>query len=309
MITSGFDNDKFYIDFDSCSRPIGNMREEAEHRARDLASVGSKLMLGLSGGLDSQLALHSFLTQGIPLSTVFFYTPKYNDNELENVKFLDKKYGIKTDIIDLDPNTHREEIEYLTKLHDFPLKNNALQMLFLKQVPDDFDFLQMCFDPFVYINPISRNFYYYQGYYLPLLSRLRCFDLLNRRGKNLMFSWTSEFLTSVITDDIYVAALKSSVYFDGNGFELPYKDPKTLDRWDMYIKPILYGKYWGDDLEFFPKYAGFEKLDWIHIDLKYKSYFIKKYAMAIPYYEFIDFMKNPGQIRRYYENVPIDKKS
>lgn len=306
MITSGFDEGKFYLDFESCNRPVGNMREESEQRARDLGATGRKLMLGLSGGVDSQGVLHSFAIQGIPLETVFFHSPGFNDNELDNVRVLDKKYGITTQVVDLDPVARREEIEYLTELHDFPLKNNALQMLFLKQVPDDYDFIQMCLDPFIYINPTSRKFYYYQGYYLTMMSRLRCFDVLNRRGKNLMFGWTPEFLTSVITDDIYTAALKAAPYFDGNGVKIPLKSPRTLDRWDMYIKPILYGKYWGDDLEFFPKYAGFEKLDWILIEPRYKAHFVKKHAMAIPYKEFVDFMKTPGQTKRYYENVPVD---
>jgi hypothetical protein len=307
MITSGFEDGKFYIDFESCSRPVGNMREEADRRAVELYSSSQNLLLGLSGGLDSQGVLHSFMSQGIPLETVFFYSPGYNDNELENVRFLDKKYGITTQVVDLDPVALRPEIEELTEKYDFPLKNNALQMKFLEQVPKHYDFIQMCLDPFIYINPASRKFYYYQGYYLTMMSRLRCFSHLNRTGKNIMYGWTPEFLTSVITDDIYLGALRAATYFDGNGVKIPLKSPRTLDRWDMYIKPILYGKYWGEELEYFPKYAGFEKLEWILVEPRYKAYYVKKHAMAIPYFEFVDFLKlGTGKVKRYYENITPD---
>ena len=309
MITDGFDNGKFYIDFNSTSRPYGNMREESERRAVELYSSSQNLLLGLSGGLDSQAVLHSFYTQGIPIETVFFHSPGYNDNELKNVKFLDNKYGITTQVIDLDPVALRPEIEELTEKYQFPLKNNALQMKFLEQVPAHYDFIQMCLDPYVHIDPITREFYYFQGYNTTMMSRLRCFSYLNRTGKNIMYGWTPEFLASVITDDIYLGVLRAAKYFDGNGVKIPLKSPRTLDRWDMYIKPVLYGKYWGNELEYFPKYAGFETLDWIMIEPRYKSYYIKKHAMKIPYFEFVDFLNlGTGETKRFYENIVLNDK-
>jgi len=71
----GFDNGKFYIDYQSCMNGHGNMREESDRRAVEIAEQGNKCMLGLSGGLDSQSVLHSFVTQDIPLETAFLIYP------------------------------------------------------------------------------------------------------------------------------------------------------------------------------------------------------------------------------------------
>ena len=92
----GFEDNKFYVEYHGCSRPVRNMREESDRRARDLVNDGGKFMLGFSGGLDSQAVLQSFRDIDAPIETAFLYLPGYNDNEFEQVKFLDKKYQIKT---------------------------------------------------------------------------------------------------------------------------------------------------------------------------------------------------------------------
>jgi hypothetical protein len=122
-----------------------------------------------------------------------------------------------------------------------------------------------------------------------------------------MYGWTPEFIASVITDDIYLGVLRSAKYFNGNGVEIPFKHPKSIDRWDMYIKPVMYGKYWGDELEYFSKYAGFEKLDWIRKAPGYKLN-LRNHAVLIPYFKFIDFLNlGNGETKRFYEHVMIKK--
>jgi hypothetical protein len=294
----GFDNEKFYMEFVSITRPVGNMKEESDRRARWIAETGKKFMLGFSGGLDSQSVLHSFYTQGIPLETAFLYLPGYNDNEYQQVKFIDKKYGINTHIIDMDPMSVKDEILELSEKLDIPGKNNLLQAKFLSLLPDDYDFIQIIHDPFIYVNP-SYNLYYYQGYYLPEINRYRAFKNLGRTGRNIFYGDTTEFLLSIIDDEIFRAALIAARYYDGNGLSIPGKMLKTVDRWDYYIKPLLYGKYWGSSLTYFPKYQGFEKIDYLQGNPKFK-----KHAITIPYKEFLEFLKTPGgKIKRFYENV------
>ena len=81
----GFEDGKWYIDYTSCTRPVGNMRQESDKRALDIAQSNSKLMISLSAGIDSQSVLHSFITQDIPVETAFLYLPGYNDNEYNNL--------------------------------------------------------------------------------------------------------------------------------------------------------------------------------------------------------------------------------
>lgn len=296
----GFENDKFYIELTSRSREVGNMREESDRRARDLAEqYGGKFMLGNSSGLDSQSVIHSFCTQGIPLETAFLYLPGHNDNELEQVKFIDKKYGLKTHIIDIDPFACQDEIIELSTMLDISAKNNVLQRKFLSMLPDDYNFIQMVHDPFVYVYPDYERFGYMQGFYLPEITRSRAFASLNRTGANIFYGNTEEFLLSIIGDDIFKSALLSAKYFDGNGVTHPNKYLKTVDRWDYYIKPLLYGKYWGNELTYFPKYAGFETVEYLHGNDKFKQR-----AVIIPYDEIIEFIKTPGAVtKRFYQNV------
>ncbi len=300
MMTNGFDDGKFYLDFISSSRPYGNVREESDRRALELAGHNVKYMLGLSGGLDSQSALHSFCTQGIPIETVFLYMPNYNDNEYEQIKFLDNKYGIKTQIIDFDPYKHKTEIESVGKMLDVPILLNVLHGKFLSLLPEDIVLIEHNLDPFVYVSP-SLKYYYHQGYYMPEMCRKRSFDFYKGSRNHIMYSNTPEFILSTIADDISVAALRASEYFDGSSIKTT-----QFERWDVYIKPLLYGKYWGNELTYFPKFAGRENIDFLIYNDSYLTY-MKTHAVAIPYYEFLNFMKNQSSSTcRFYENITVE---
>ena len=75
----------------SCTRPSGNLKEESDRRARDIyLNNPGKIMLCLSSGLDSQIALVSFVKQGIPLECSFLRLDGFNENEYENLKTLMK---------------------------------------------------------------------------------------------------------------------------------------------------------------------------------------------------------------------------
>ena len=296
----GFEQQRFFIDYESCSRPVGNMRQESDRRALEISESGSDLYICMSSGLDSQSVLHSFYTQGIPVDTVFFYMPGYNDYEYENLKLVDIKYGIKTHIVDLNPLNIKEEI--LADAEKYKLSTNqAIQKKFISMLPTDWDLIQMIHDPFVHISP-SKKFYYYQGYHDPEISKIRLHNLLNRKGKFIPYGTTSEFIFSILNDDVYKSALFSSEYFDGNKLFKEGANLLTLDRWDYYIKPLIYGKYWKDELMYFPKFGG-----WENIPYNKGNKWFKKNAIAIPYFDFLDHLSSPpGNIKRYYENVPYE---
>lgn len=295
----GFDNDKFFIEYKSSVRPHGNLREESERYARELADQHGKYILGLSGGLDSQSVLHSFCTQGINIETVFFYSPGYNDNEFEQIKILDKKYNIKTQILDIDPETVKEEIEKLSVELDLPSKNSIRHSIFLSQLPEDYDFIVATYDPLVYVSP-SDKLYYCIGYNYPEISRNRAYNRLNRKGRNIPYGTSAEFLLSMLDDDILKSVFYARRYFDGNTLMAPMHNLKTTDRWDVYIKPIFYGKYWKDELIYFPKFMGYENIEY----LKEKTPKVKKHGLAYPFWEMLDFFKTPGGVvKRLYENV------
>lgn len=300
----GFEDGKFYLDIKACERPHLNMREEHELRAKEIAEKYKKICVSFSGGVDSQAMIHSFKNLGADFQSAFLYLPGYNDCEYEQVKVIEHKYGgINLNIIDFDVDAIQEELEQGGIEHDMPTLINILQRKFLGCLPSDWDFVQMAHDPFVYINKNNGRPYWYQGYYLPEISRQRIFQSLNRTGNNIFWCDTSEFLSSILDDDVFKAAIVTARYFDGNKARVPGKYLHTVDRWDFYIKPIVYGKYWKDELIYFPKFAGTENIAYISGNTEFR-----KHALSVPYYEFLNFLnQNNGETKRFYENVPYVK--
>lgn len=295
----GFDeNNNFYIEYPTITRPVGTMREETERRAVELFEQNPKIAISLSSGIDSQSILHSFVTQGIPFTAFFMLLPNYNNFEFNNIKVLEKKYGFKVNVVRIDPIAEREDIEDQAREYDcHPLA--ILHKKFLTQIPEDYDFLQMVHDPFVYISSTDR-FWFVQSYYDMECTKMRIFDTVPRTGKNIMYGNTSEFLLSVIDDEIYRSAVYTHRYFDTNGLKKDGTLLTSVDRYDYYIKPLLYGKYWQDELIYFGKYVGDEEIKYI----RNATVDFRKKGIMIEYAKFVNALKTQGNAVRYYHNMP-----
>lgn len=301
----GFENNQFYVEFPALTRVPGNMREESDYRARELASESSKLVLSMSSGVDSQSVLHSFYTQDIPIDCVFFYMPGYNEVEYQQLQLVKKKYPVRIDVIDLDPMQYEEQVMTIAgKESIHPVQ--VMQSIFTSKLDTGADIIQMIHDPFVRITG-DKKFYFYQGYHSPEVSRTRAVELLGRKGRYIPYGDSSEFIYSILNDDVYKAAIYTHQYFDGNGLHKEHFHLDTVDRWDFYIKPIIYGKYWKDELIYFPKYGGWEDVPFMNnnpsrteLKLPLTSLYRKK-AVLIPYFEFIKQLETSKQALRYYQ--------
>jgi hypothetical protein len=294
----GFNKDnKFYIDYEPCSRPAGTLRQESDRRARELYLANPKLLLCLSSGLDSQIALHSFKSQDIPLECAFLRLDGFNDNEYENLQILEKKYGFKTQVININPNDCREELTELTKTLDAHA-NHCLQYKFVSQLPSDYDIIQVLHDPWIVTQKQIKKHYVFHGFYDPEIARYRVLCQISRHGNIHMFGDTSEYFLSSINDDLFHHFLKSWIYYDGN--ELLQYGQKLQDvlRYEYYIKPMLYAKHWGDDLIYFPKFSGYENIEWLFKEVRTIR---KEHRCFIEYYELIDHLKHGVKSKRYVE--------
>ena len=299
----GFENGKFYMDFVSRSRVVGNMRQESDRRAIELAGKYPKIMLGFSGGLDSQCVLHSFHTQGIPIETIFLYMPGRNENEFEQVKICDKKYGTKTHIFELDPIACQDEIIELSEQLNIPTTHSVLHIKLLREIPDDYCFIQNSHDPFVYINPNSRFPYYVQGYHSAEVGRHRAFSSVKRNGDFVFWGDTTEYLLSVMNDDIFRSAIHTSQYFDESGITKEGKHLQTSDRFDYFIKPLIYGKYWKDELIYFPKFGGSENIPYISERHEQAQARTRQHGVVYPFWDMIKFFNTEGSVvKRFFEN-------
>jgi hypothetical protein len=300
----GFEDGKFYIDFVSRSRTVGTMREESDRRALEIGSTYPKIMLSFSGGVDSQCVLHSFYTQGIPIETVFMYMPGHNDNEHEQVKICDKKYSRTTHIVEVDPIAIAEEIISMSDQLDVPSTHSVLHAKFLSLLPGDYCFIQNAHDPYVYIHPADRRAWYVQGFHSSEVSRHRAFSSIKRSGDFVFWGDTTEYLLSVINDDVFKAAIHTSNYYDGSGFVKEGKSVKTVDRYDYFIKPLIYGKYWQDELIYFPKFGGYENIPYISDRMDQGKVKSKQHGIVQPYWKMLKFLNiEGGLVKRFYENL------
>jgi hypothetical protein len=295
----GFDDKgKFYIEHTSCSREPGSLREESDRRARDIYSKNNKVMLCLSSGLDSQLALHSFMSQGIPLECSFLRLDGFNDNEYENLKVLEKKWGFKANIVNINPNTHKEELLAMTKTQDAHA-NHCLQKLFVSQLPKDYDIVQVLHDPWIITRKDIGKHFIFHGYYDPEIARYRTLKSIERTGDIVMFGDSSEYFLSSISDDLFHNFLQSWVYYDGNGLLQYNLKLNDVLRYEYYIKPMLYAKHWKNELIYFPKFSGYENVDWLFKEVRT----IRKEKMCFAeYHSLITHLKsNNGTTVRYTE--------
>lgn len=293
-INFGFENDKFYVEY-MCSRNVGNLREEFEKRALDLYNLSDKIILGLSTGMDSQAVLHAFYTQGIPITVSFLHFPGYNSYEFDNLQILIKKYNLDPIIVEIDPNKYKDEA-----LHVWETEKIApfqwLHKIFLDHLPKDYNFIQGASlgdftnrEGKIYLIETSDSFH---------AARSLVLRKLNRSGKVLEWERTGEILLSFLTDEITTSFLHARNYIKNT--PIFYEDNQKIpiiDHWDIYIKPFLYGRYWKDELEYFPKYQGCENIKWIN-DIKWHTY--RNNLILIPYDELVNHLeKKDGTIKRY----------
>jgi hypothetical protein len=258
---NGIQDGRFYVDVTSCKRPIGNFRQELELKCREL-SVNNKIMISLSGGLDSQLLLHTFASQGLPYRCAFLLHPGFNDNEYENVKILEKKYGFNSHIVTLDPIQIKEEIESLSKISGV-VPQFHIKDIFFNLLPAEYSILEGYEPTEMFLKNgrwtiIESRF----GIDLPAtwFYKNRKVIQIDRRGDG------DELHLSVITDDVVESYRYSYNYIKHNGLieSSTYQPPMlSLYSWDYYTKPMLYGKYWKDEIIYFPKFAVQREIEYL----------------------------------------------
>jgi len=246
-------DDIFYITLEGIDTPVGNIREESEMLARNLSTNSNKILLSISSGVDSQMMLHSFTTQDLPYECSFLYSPGYNDIEFKQLKIIEKKYGFKSIIIELDPIKLKEQVIWESEKYKIQ-RNQIYQKIYLSKLPEDYDFIQMQHSTYTMTDK-NHKFNFFHGYHSTTICRDRAFNLLNRKGKHIMFGENSRFTYSMLTDEIYKISLIADEYLN---MELC-----GMYRWTRYIKALMYAKYWGGALEYFPKFVGYENIEYL----------------------------------------------
>lgn len=303
----GFENNKFYVEYTNPRRPIGNMRQELNLMVKEISDNSKdNLLLSLSSGLDSQIILHSLHEQQLPYQCAFLYHPGYNDSEYENLKLLENKYGFKTMIIDIDPNKVKDEILEQAYAEN-QLPNNFMHKKFISFLPDDLDVLIGIEGPDIVLSRDKKRKFIMQAYGGFENTKLRTLRSTNRRGKVLTVDRdenSDAFLASILNDTIVRGYVNSLRYVEDNDiYNSKGNRVPIIWNWNIYIKPIIMGRYWGEELEFFPKSMGVEKIDWI-MDCPIKLDYDNNVAF-IGYRELREFLLHgQNDTLRVFDNKP-----
>lgn len=303
---SGFEDNKFYVEYFNPGRAIGNMREELNIAVKQISeSSGDKLLLSLSSGLDSQVILQSLHEQKLPYTCAFMHMPGYNDHEHANIKILEEKYGFKSIVVKINPDKVKDEI--LEQAYtDHLLPNHFMHKKFLSKLPKDMDFLNGIEGPDIVYNPEKKNRLVMEAYWNFENTRLRILRTVKRTGRvlNIDRNETSEaYLASILKDPVIRGYVNSIEYILDNGLvDSNGKKPAAIYNWNYYVKPIIMGKYWGKDLIYFPKSMGVEKIDWIMNCPIRQPYWMD--VTYVDYYKLRDFLLSdqPGSIKVYGKN-------
>lgn len=283
----------FSIHVAGLSREPGNIRNEFELKAREVSKTYPDVLISMSSGLDCQTVLHSFASQDLPFRCSFLHLKGCNDIELSQLEILERKYNFSSIIVQLDPEELRDRIIYESDLYNIQ-RNQILQKIYLEHLPSESHFLQRA-EPFIYVDQ-NNKFLYYQGLHMWDTSRHRAFSKVERNGTFDFFENSSEFLFSLLSDETYQATLYSAKYFN-NTFSVKYGLSLTnYDLWDNFTKPVMYGKYWKNELEYFPKYTGIEKVEYLN-----QPHRFTEHAVLIPLDTLLTNMKL-GKDTTYVQN-------
>ena len=291
-----FDQGIFSMTLEGCAWTIGSLREECEKKARILYEENPNIMVAVSGGLDCQVVLHSFFSQGIPVKAAFLSLNGYNDFEKSNVLKLKEKYNLDLTIINIDPDELKDELIEEYKQNGIP-PFQLMHAGFLEQVPEDHTFIQGLDGPEFYRK--NDKWYLLETANSFGSSRTRALQQVKRTGKIVNWEKTAEIYYNILKDDVITAYHNSYDYIVNNG--LCYKNGaeiKVVNHWDLYMKPLVYAKYWGKDLEYFGKYQGPENISWI-MDVKWHRYDLN--MIFIPVDEAMKVFSTPGAKKTFIQ--------
>jgi hypothetical protein len=305
MIYGLDDNDKFYVEYTACPEPIGTVRQEMEKSCIRLASEAqSKVLISLTSGLDSQVLLHTFHTLGLPYECAFMYHPGYNDFEYNNIKILEKKYGFKCTIVEIDPFAIREEIEASAIATGIPAEHHMMKK-FLAQLPEDQDFCQGI-ESFDFVFRQGRA-YCMESWTAIEVASQRALKQVSRSGKIVCIDRRApfnNFALAYLSDPVVTGYINGLEYIRGNGLvdKETGEPPPLIFSWEYYVKPIIYGIHWGKELEIFPKYVSSEKVDFIMnpVDSRLRHNYKNK-CVFVPRDELITHLSNWGsdKVKRF----------
>ncbi len=296
----GFIDNKFYIDLKPCSRSVGSVRQEFSERASFINNHYKNLILSFSGGIDSQATYLAFKDSGIDIPCAFLHMPTYNDNEYENVKKCVEKHNMDLIKIEIDPYREKDKILSESERLQIP-PNQILHSIFLEKLPKKYTLVEGFNGPDPYVH--EGKHYILETANSVEYARLRAYKQRNKARTVVAFEKDEHILLSILKDNILTSMCYSWEYYAIEGLSFLGEEPiSVINYWDLFIKPIFYGKNWKNDLIYFPKYQGCEKIDFIINGMEHRY---RENQIFLNVEDTIKFLENGKETKRYWQRNPV----
>lgn len=270
---------QFKVHLGYCTRPVESFRQECINAAKLIASKATKpIIVGLSGGSDSQMACLSFREAGVPFKVVIvrLYDADgdiLNDHDIKTAYEFCKKYNIEyiDHHVNADAFYKGPALEYAAK-YGFTLVETLLQCSTMDFVGKDYCYIMaggdIILSPYyksitpeidqkslAFNEKVSSPVWIQKGN--PVMQHM---VEMGYEGTSKFFLYTPELIASYLLDPVTQDFLKAKdviyqVYFNW------HRDPKIWWRcFHLMHKPLLTIREW-PEMILARKYTGFERLE------------------------------------------------
>lgn len=270
---------QYQIHLGYCTRPVKRFREECITAAELIAKNATQpIIVGLSGGSDSQMVCLSYLELGIPIKAVIVkmfnkYNNLINGYDIKTAYEFCKKYSI--EYIEHEINVHEfyhgKAREYSEK-YGFGNPNTIIQCSTMDLVCQDYCYIMaggdVVIEPYPshktpdISNPLIPNLKHnivVPSWLMGPQPIMQHMMTMGYEGTSKFYLYTPELIASYLTDSAVTDFLRSSNII----YEVFFREtPKDVNWWQcfsMYFKPLMTMREWP---EIVParKYTGFELL-------------------------------------------------
>jgi hypothetical protein len=284
------DPNNFTVTYTSPNRDYGDLRAEFNNDAVKLKEKGP-VFLAFSSGVDSQVILRSFLDMKVDFQCVFLHMHGVNEQDFTQLAYCKRFYGIDVRVIDLNVEEHKEE---------WILDNTKNNVNLISQYP--FKYLsdsltesypmitQGAVEPCI-VGSDEKNVSIYHNMYEAMELR---FKIMNDRDI-IDFPLSPESVASYYTDEALKTFATTFHYYNDN------MDP--TQTFNKNAKAFIKGKYYKNDILWFPKLTGYETApNWLaQID------YVKTARVSVPYWELVTFLEKTRNETKTFKDWMYDK--
>lgn len=286
-ITYHLEDDNMVVTYESPSRKFGNLREELNNDAVRINREHGKVYVAFSTGVDSQVMLRCFLDMNCDFEPFFLYVKGLNDFEHRMLVKSENFYGIKIKVLEIDIEQYKEE--WLQRKVDenlVTLVHNPLEWA-CAHLPEDWPVIMSGANEPSIVGTRETGMHIYHNYYESLLLRFR---LLGQHRLIFDFPYSAESLASFYCDDLIKTWQHVSNYYIHNDLvsKKTGKKPSPGSRFNYYLKGLMKGRYFKNDIMWPIKKTGFERFPkWTVPSWVYPQ----KYNVTVNYDELVEHLE------------------